>query len=164
MGNLTSLTELKITIIVPGGGNQRQFISPPKEILDLSVEPAEYEDGEFVRAGTAGIAVHYLRMIMDAKTSKRLYHMKMGLRALAPELVVLAEGEYGLEGQTSFGTEAEVAKRAQEDRMSRLFTEPLGRILDLEYMYKQKSNIKIAGLLGRLQESAGLECRLECAG
>ena len=141
MGNLTSLTELKITIIVPGGGNQRQFISPPKEILDLSVEPAEYEDGEFVRAGTAGIAVHYLRMIMDAKTSKRLYHMKMGLRALAPELVVLAEGEYGLEGQTSFGTEAEVAKRAQEDRMSRLFTEPLGRILDLEYMYLSRNRI-----------------------
>ena len=140
LGNLTNLTDLKLTTIVPGG-TDRQYISPPHEILTLAVEPAEYDkDGVCVREGSAGIVVHYLRMINDAKRSKRLYHMKMGLRALGPEVVVLAEGEYGIK-VASFGTEADVAKRAQADKMARIYTEPLGEILNLEYMYLSKNRL-----------------------
>ena len=142
MGNLTSLTELKITMLMPGGsGKERQFQTPPHDILNLAVEPAKYNaEGLCTEEGTAGIAIQYLRMINDAKYSKRLYHMKMGLRALAPELVALAEGEYGAEGAT-FGTEAEVAKRAHQDKMSRIYTEPLGKILELEYMNISRNRI-----------------------
>ena len=140
MGNLTSLTELKLTMTAPGG-TDRQFVSPPNDILKLAVEPAQYDaDGTCLREGTAGIAVQYLRMINDAKYSKRLCHMKMGIRALAPEIIALAEGEYGSKG-ASFGTEAEVARRAQEDRMSRIYTEPLGKLLEMEYMNISRNRI-----------------------
>jgi len=141
MGNLTSLTELRITMVMPGGNNERQFQTPPHEILNLAVEPAEYDTaGVCTREGTAGIAVQYLRMINDAKQTKRLYHMKMGIRALAPEIVALAEGEYGASGAT-FGMEAEVAKRAHNDKMSRIYTEPLAQILELEYMNLSRNRI-----------------------
>jgi Leucine-rich repeat (LRR) protein len=53
---------------------------------------------------------------------------------------VLAEGEYGSKG-ASFGTEAEVAKRAQEDRMNRIYTEPLGKLLELEYINLGRNRI-----------------------
>ena len=140
MGNLTNLTSLQLTLIVPGG-TDRQYASPPKEILNLAIDPPECDDnGECIREGSAGIVVHYLRMIQDAKHSKRLYHMRMGLRALAPELVVLAEGEHGLPG-ASFGTEAEVAQRAHADRMSRIYMEPLGQLIELEYMNLSRNRL-----------------------
>lgn len=138
LGRLSNLTELRLTLQTSKGENQ--FTSPPQEILELSMERAVLDPtgANILKEGSARVLTQYLRMIDDAKKSRRLYHMNMGLKEFAPELHIAAV----LSTASDATLEDRIAEENMRDKMQRMYLEPIGRLLDLTFLYVSRNQLK----------------------
>jgi len=129
MGCLSNLTELHLTTSSESKrSNGAVMISPPPEILRAASKRAVLDSAtrRILRIGTAGIVVQYLRMIDNAKRTRRLYLSNMGLCDFPPELQLVV-------GENLHPVRDKVSQQVWREKMHKTFTEPLQDLLALEY-------------------------------
>ena len=146
LGRLTALTELRATLhplatAVDGSArlitSKRQFASPPLEVLQQGCVPACYEaaTGAITEPGSAGHIVWYLRMIDDARMTRRVLLARAGLKEYPPELHYAAAA-----AQAAARDNAE--SQHLRDRVERTFGEPASPLIDMELLSLEQNSIE----------------------
>eukprot|EP00960_Hanusia_phi_P051265 760685-Hanusia_phi.AAC.5 len=136
LGNLTNLTNLLVSTANNQSKDQKQFHSPPPEILNLSLDVSVYDkEVGIYHEGSAGITINYLRMINNAKISKCIMLSNMGLLVFPPELQLAAETIY-LEAKERN------KQSAKQERFSKTFLEPMGFFYETESIFLSRNMIK----------------------
>jgi hypothetical protein len=149
LSSMTNLTELKLTLYrklgSKAGDLKPQFVSPPLNVLKNGTIPAVWDEetGELVKPGNALGVINYLRMIEDAKRTRKLYHQNMDIDRFCPEVSEMA---------TSPKSDAE--EKAHNEAMEAMFCMGTGDLISMEYIYYQRNKMT------RLPRSIGVLTRL----